>query len=127
MIYLLGASRTFKNFPLRGKTPKWSLPTTSIPAKAKDFAESPSVKIIVHYSACLVPAKFASSSLGTPRSFAFFFPGPRVLANFASSLALATVTMLSITPDPITSFKNLSLRVQVEPKLEGFVVRVSLV
>lgn len=121
------ASLTFKNLPLKGNTPNLSLPTTSIPANANDLAESPSVKIIVHYSAFLVPAKFASSSLGIPNNFDFFFPGPKVLANFASSLALATLTILSITPDVRISFKNLSLNTQVLPKFVGLVVKVSLV
>jgi hypothetical protein len=53
---LLLASLTFKNLPLKGNTPNVSLPTTSIPARAKVFAESPSVRIIVHCSAFLVPA-----------------------------------------------------------------------
>jgi hypothetical protein len=53
---LLFASLTFRNLPLNGKTPYLSLPTTSIPASARDLAESPSVKIIVQSSAFLVPA-----------------------------------------------------------------------
>jgi len=45
---LLLASLTFRNLPLKGNTPYLSLPTTSIPARASDLAESPSVRIIVH-------------------------------------------------------------------------------
>ena len=98
-----------------------------MPAKAKDLAESPSVKIIVHYSAFLVPAKFASSNFGIPSNLDFFLPGPRVFASFASSLALATETILSMMPDERTSFRNFSLKTQAEPKLTGFVVSVSFV
>jgi len=70
---------------------------------------------------------FASSSLGMPSSLDFFLPGPRVLASFASSLAFATLTILSIIPEASISLRNFSLKVQVDPKLEGLVVRVSLV
>jgi len=56
IIYLFAASLTFKNFPLNGKTPYLSLPITSIPASAKVFAESPSVRIIVQSFESLVPA-----------------------------------------------------------------------
>jgi len=56
VIYLALASLTFNILPFNGKTPKLSLPTTSIPAMANDFAESPSVINNVHYSAFLPPA-----------------------------------------------------------------------
>jgi hypothetical protein len=42
--------------PLSGKTPYKSRPTTSIPAMARDFAESPSVNISVQSTPRLVPA-----------------------------------------------------------------------
>jgi len=57
-----------------------------MPAKAKDLAESPSVKMIVHSWEFFVPAKFASSSFGMPNNFDFFLPFT-YLPIFASSLA----------------------------------------
>jgi len=116
IIYLLGASLTFKNLPLRGKTPYLSLPTISKPARASDLAESPSVKIIVQDSAYLVPASFASSSFGIPRSLLFFLPGPSYLAIIASSLALATFKIRSTTPESRIPFKNLSDSSTLLPK-----------
>jgi len=98
-----------------------------MPARAKDLAESPSVRMMVHCSAFRVPARLASSSFGMPRSLDFFLPGPRVLASLASSLAFATVTMDSTMPLARTSLRNFSLRVHADPKPEGLVVRVSFV
>lgn len=126
MICLLLASRTFKNLPLRGKTPYLSLPTTSMPASAKLLAESPSVKMIVHCSAFRVPALFASSSLGIPTSFYFFFP-TICFAILASSFAFATIRMLSTTPDSNICFRNLSVSSTLLPKAEAFVPKFSLV
>lgn len=44
-------------FPLSGRTPNSSLPTTSSPDTARAFAESPSVSISVHCRASLDPAR----------------------------------------------------------------------
>ncbi len=84
-----------------------SLPTTSMPANASDFAESPSVKIIVHSFDLFVPAKLASSSFGIPKSLLFFL-APTYLFNLASSFAAATYITNSTSPESSTSFKNLS-------------------
>ena len=121
------ASLTFKNLPLKGKTPYLSLPTTSIPARAKLLAESPSVNIIVHYDEFLPPASLASSSFGIPNSFDFFFPGPKALAIFASSLALSWDKIISTIFESRTDLMNLSVRTTVLPKSWTLVFRVSLV
>ena len=88
MICLDDASLTFKILPLNGNTPYLSLPTTSIPDIANDFAESPSVIIRMQFSAFLVPASLASSNLGIPKSRHYFFD-VKVLAILAYSLAFA--------------------------------------
>ena len=127
IIYLVYASLTFRNFPLSGNTPNLSLPTSSIPARARLLAESPSVRIIVHYSAFLVPASLASSSFGIPNSLAFLPAGFSDLANLASSLALAMLRIDSTTPDAKISLRNFSVNSILLPKSEALVFRVSLV
>ena len=67
------ASRTLRTLPFRGNTPYLSLPTSDNPAIAIDFAESPSVRIRVHWSDFFVPAQLASSNFGTIILF-FFLP-----------------------------------------------------
>ena len=62
------ASRTLRSLPRSGKTPKLSRPTTVRPATASALAESPSVRMRVQSLAYLVPALFASESLGSPVS-----------------------------------------------------------
>lgn len=62
----LVASRTFNSLPRNGNTPYRSRPTTPKPATASVLAESPSVRMSVQSSDFVVPAQFASSSLGTP-------------------------------------------------------------
>ena len=126
-IYFVRASRTFKNLPLSGKHPNLSLPMTSIPASASDLAESPSVKMIVHSCELRVPAKFASSNFGIPSNFDFFWPGPKALAIFASSLACATFRTRSTTPLFSISFKNFSLSSYLLPKPETLVFKFSFV
>ena len=128
MICLLLASLTFKNFPLRGNTPYLSLPTNSIPASAKLLAESPSVRIMVQASANRVPASLASSSFGTPKSFAFL-PDylPKFLAILASSFALAILRIASTTPESRIPLRNFSVSSILLPKSEDFVFRVSFV
>lgn len=126
MIYLFAASLTLRNFPLNGKTPYLSLPITSIPARAKLFAESPSVKIIVQSFESLVPAEFASSSFGII-NLEVFFPGPIVLASFAYSLASATFRIVSTTPLSKMPFRNLSESSIVLPKSFAGVFKVSFV
>lgn len=64
---LCEASRTFRSLPRSGNTPKWSLPTTLKPLTAKVLAESPSVRMRVHWLELRPPASLASSSLGIPR------------------------------------------------------------
>jgi len=127
IICLLLASLTFSNLPFKGKTPNLSRPTISIPARAKLLAESPSVRIIVHYAALAVPASLASSSFGIPINFYFFLPGPRVLANFASSLALATLKIDSTIPDFKIAFKKGSVNSTLLPKLTALVPKLSFV
>ena len=82
------ASLTFKTLPLRGNTPYLSLPITDNPAIAIDLAESPSVNIRVHCSDFLVPAQFASSSLGI--IILFFFLPSVCLQSLFSFLELAS-------------------------------------
>uniref|UniRef100_A0A6B0UL13 Putative secreted protein n=1 Tax=Ixodes ricinus TaxID=34613 RepID=A0A6B0UL13_IXORI len=71
-ICLWVASRTLSIFPLSGKTPYLSRPTTASPDTASDLAESPSVKIRVQSTELRVPASLASSSLGMPLSLECF-------------------------------------------------------
>mmetsp|Transcript_29714 Transcript_29714/g.91458 ORF Transcript_29714/g.91458 Transcript_29714/m.91458 type:complete len:230 (-) Transcript_29714:97-786(-) len=52
--------RTFRSFPRNGKMPMCPRPTAPMPATAKAFAESPSVRIKVHSA---FPTLMASSSL----------------------------------------------------------------
>ena len=66
------AVRVFSNFPLSGKTPYVSLPTTDRPDTAVALAESPSVKIMVQLGESFVPALFASSSFGMITLDVFF-------------------------------------------------------
>ena len=61
------SARGLRGFPLSGKTPKLSRPRTTIPATASVFAESPSVRMSVHWCDFDVPALFASSSFLIPR------------------------------------------------------------
>ena len=93
-------SRTFSSFPYlslshsshtrNGNTPKLSRPTTPRPPTASALAESPSVMISVVSMECLVPALFASSSLG-------------MSSNYDSALFFFT-TRLAFTP--LLFFKN---------------------
>ena len=126
VIYLTGASLTFKNLPLNGKTPNVSLPTTSIPARAKLLAESPSVSIIVHLSAVREPASLASSSLGIPSNF-YFFLAPPIFKSLAFSRACDIAKMLSTMPESNISFKNFSESSTLLPKLLDLEASVSLV
>lgn len=50
------ASLTFNTFPLSGNTPYKSLPITPSPATASALAESPSVRIRVHFAESALPA-----------------------------------------------------------------------
>ena len=120
------ASLTFKSFPFNGNTPYLSLPTISIPAMARDLAESPSVKIKVQYSEFFVPASLASSSFGIPSNLDFFWP-VKVFAILACSFALACRTiwfMMLVLSRSLINFSEISNEL---PKFEDFVVRVSLV
>ena len=81
---------------------------------AKDFAESPSVKIRVQSFDFADPAKLASSNLGIPVSFLFFFPLVFSIACFC--LNLAKDKIFSTTPDFSTCLMNLSDNLHVEPK-----------
>ena len=71
---------------------------TEIPAIASAFAESPSVRINVHFSAFLVPAQLASSSFGIPNNLVLLCP-LRCCYIYAFSFAFAIVTMLSSIPE----------------------------
>jgi hypothetical protein len=62
----LFAYRTLRSLPRKGKTPKKSLPITSNPAIAKLLAESPYVKINVHFYEFRLPASLASSNFVIP-------------------------------------------------------------
>lgn len=103
------ASLTFNNLPFNGNTPYLSLPTISIPAIANDLAESPSVSMSVHYSACLVPASLASSSFSIPNNL-YCFLADSCLDSYLFNLDLACNNTLSIiSVFLIISFRNESL------------------
>mmetsp|Transcript_3117 Transcript_3117/g.7422 ORF Transcript_3117/g.7422 Transcript_3117/m.7422 type:complete len:262 (-) Transcript_3117:821-1606(-) len=122
------ASRTFSTLPRSGNTPYRSLPTTDNPATARDFAESPSVRIRVHSAECLPPASLASSSLGTPITrvtlavLLFSF-----LPMSICSLALAQFSTKSTMPLAITFLMVPSESSHVDPNLLVLEVKVSLV
>lgn len=99
---------------------------TSIPAMAKLLALSPSVKIKVHFYEFLVPASFASYSLGIPVSLAFFAP-PVSLASFDNSFDFASLYISSIMPVFNTYLINFSLRVHLDPNKDCFKVKVYFV
>lgn len=127
IIYFVEASLTFNSLPLNGKTPHLSRPTTSNPAIAKLFAESPSVIIKVHYSADLVPARLASSSFSIPSKRHYFFP-VNYFASLLSNFDLAWITMFStIGVFLIISSRNLFEMTYELPKAAGLVVSVSFV
>lgn len=84
---------SFFLFPFYFFLPNFSLPTTSSPATASAFAESPSVKISVHSREREEPAKAASSSFGTESredrfsrfcKYTYFF----VIVNFFLTVSL---------------------------------------
>ena len=64
IICFLLASRTFMNFPFKGKMPNLLRLTTLIPLLTIVCAESPSVTINVHSSEFIDPASYASSNFG---------------------------------------------------------------
>ena len=57
-----------------------------------------------------------SSSFGIPKSFDFFFPGPKDFAIFASSLAFAYDRIISTILESKTDLMNLSVRTTELPK-----------
>mmetsp|Transcript_53055 Transcript_53055/g.137000 ORF Transcript_53055/g.137000 Transcript_53055/m.137000 type:complete len:248 (-) Transcript_53055:754-1497(-) len=121
------ASRTFRGLPRRGKTPYLSRPTMLSPATANALALSPSVRISVHSSEPLPPAKLASSSFGIPRRrrerepvFIFFFMS-------MDSLALAHCNTVSTMPRFRTFLMAASDTSHFEPNFPGFSVKVSFV
>lgn len=115
MIIYIDASLTFNNLPLKGNTPNLSLPTISIPAIAKDLAESPSVNINVHKSAFFVPASFASSNLSIPNNL-YCFLAVNCLLNYLFNLDLAyNITLSIISVFFIISSINFSLISKVLP------------
>ena len=97
IIWVVVASQTLSIFPFKGKEPYLSLVKVSIPASAKDLAESPSVRIKMHSSDFPVPAQLASSSLSIPITHCFF--PPAILLSFALSLASAILTIVSMIPE----------------------------
>ena len=116
------------SLPFKGNTPYRSLPTIYKPLIARAFAESPSVRIRVHSQPRDVPAKFASSSFGIPRSRCFFFP-PVPSARFSWAFCLASTFKITLSTIGLETsfFKKLSLNSHLEPKFLLWVVRVSLV
>ena len=95
---------------------------------AKLLAESPSVKIKVHLSEFLVPAKLASSNFSIPNNLTDFLV---LLFNFfnafSSSLVLAYLKHLSIIPEFVICFKNFSLNSNELPNSFIFIVKVYFV
>ena len=106
-ISLIPLLRTFNTFPFSGNTPYKSLPITDNPAIAMVLAESPSVKIRVHFLECLiVPAKFASQSFGI---FIVVFFLPSVFSKFLFSLKLLCSIINSVILLLYNLLINLSL------------------
>mmetsp|Transcript_36678 Transcript_36678/g.57264 ORF Transcript_36678/g.57264 Transcript_36678/m.57264 type:complete len:203 (+) Transcript_36678:281-889(+) len=95
------------------------------PETASDLAESPSVRMSVHSSPRPVPAKFASSSFGTPDSLPSF--RPEVFFSCWLCLNLVQLRTASTSAERSSCFRKASGRVHCEPKAFGRVVRVSLV
>jgi len=90
------------------------LPTTSIPAIARDLAESPSVRFKVQFSDNLVPASIASSSLGI--IILSFLDPVSCLEKWVSNLWFADWIIYGIIEDAIRRDWNFLVRMQVEPK-----------
>lgn len=130
IIYFMLASLTFNSLPLSGNTPYRSLPTTSIPDIANALAESPSVRIRVHYSEFRFPASLASSNFSIPCNLEFFDPFI-CLFSLASYLALAYDTIASIMSVFIRALENFSVTLNFSygdpPKSDTLVVIFSLV
>ena len=103
-------------FPFKGKTPYKSRPTTLDPATAIDLAESPSVKIKIQSSDFFVPAKLASSNLGT---LIFGFFEPSVFLHSLFCLNSANDKTRSTIPDlSIIFFKNLDEISGLDPNFD---------
>jgi hypothetical protein len=100
--------------PFKGKQPNLFLPTTSIPAIAKDLAESPSVRIKVQCSENFVPASIASSSFGM--LILSFLEPVSCLENYVSSLWFADSIIYGIIEEATIRDWNFFVSVQVEPK-----------
>ncbi|KAH3663841.1 hypothetical protein OGAPHI_005244 [Ogataea philodendri] len=96
------------------------------PETANDKAESPSVRIRVHLCPSLVPALFASSSLGYPVSLLFLLPS--FFFNALSAFAAAMSITLSRIPEASTFFTNESGSSSFfPPNWDALVVSCSLV
>lgn len=99
-----------------------------MPLMARAFAESPSVKIKVHYDDLSVPAAFASSNFGTSNSCLFFLPPvPSARLSYAFCRASIDSTTCSTIGLARIFFINSGLNVQVEPNVFGLEVSVSFV
>jgi hypothetical protein len=95
---------------------------------ASAFAESPSVKIKVHYDDLSVPAALASSNFGTSNNCLFFFPPvPSARLSYAFCRASTDSTTYSTIGLARIFFINSWLKVQVEPNVLGLEVSVSFV
>mmetsp|Transcript_73218 Transcript_73218/g.212016 ORF Transcript_73218/g.212016 Transcript_73218/m.212016 type:complete len:227 (-) Transcript_73218:938-1618(-) len=122
------ASRTLSNFPRNGKTPYLSRPTTLSPATASAFAESPSVKMSVHWEDIFEPASFASSNFGMPvKRETLLVPAFNFLPMSTLVFAIAAIKIKSTTPQLHTSSRNWSDNSQREPNFDCFVMSVSFV
>jgi len=97
----------------------------SNPSLTNDLAESPSVKIRVHDSECLVPANLASSNFGT-FIIVHFFPSV-FLFIIDCSFSLENCNISSAIPVCNIFFNVFSPRVYLDPKSDALFVRYSFV